>query len=185
MPKLSTALCLVSVLLFVNDVMAFTSPHSSTSMQTSLRRRMGSRAGVVMMSSFFVDATEPKEVPQVKEQVDSNGKVFSPGCTVAIASNKSVKAYHVTKSSFGTFDPSSFEFTPQDESNVSRGTSCLVLPGGLRGEVEKIYNTNEWDRAHPILVKFTAGEDREGGGGYNIPKAFSMHFDADEIEVLA
>lgn len=184
MAKLSTALCLASALLSTHDVIAFTTLKSPTSMQTPLRRRMGSRAGVVMMSSFFVDATESTEVPQVKEQVDSNGKVFSPGCTVAIASNRSVKAYHVPKSSFGTFDPSSLEFIPQDESNVSRGTSCLVLPGGLRGEVEKIYNTNEWDRAHPILVKFTAGEDREGGGGYNIPKAFTMHFDADEIEVL-
>jgi len=58
--------------------------------------------------------------------------------------------------------------------------------------VKKIYNTNEWDRTHPILVKFTEGSDREvvadgdgdDGVAFQVPKPFQMHFDADEIEVL-
>lgn len=116
-----------------------------------------------MTSAFFADATESK-VPEAKVQVDANGKAFSPGIAVAIAPNRSVKAYQVPKSSYGSFDPATREFVPQDETNVTRGTSCLVLTEGLRGEVKTIYNTNEWDRTHPILVKFNAGEDREGGG---------------------
>lgn len=137
-----------------------------------------------MTSAFFADATEPRKKPEVKVQVDANGKVFSPGAAVAISPNRSVKNYAVPKGAYGTFDPSSGEFIPQDKTNATRGTSCLVLPGGLRGEVTKIYNTNEWDRAHPIVVKFKAGEDREGGGGFDVPKTFSMHLDAVELEVL-
>jgi len=60
--------------------------------------------------------------------------------------------------------------------------------------VKHVYNTNEWDRAHPILVKFTEGSDREVNIGvvtddgedaaFRVPKPFQMHFDASEIEVL-
>jgi len=136
------------------------------------------------MSDFFADATPQHKIEEAKEQVDANGKVFSPGLTVAVSSKHSIKAYHVPKAAFGSFDADSRAFVPQDESNVTRGTSCLILPEGLRGVVEKIYNTNEWDRAHPILVKFEAGVDREGEGGFDVPNRFIMHFDADEIEIL-
>ena len=80
---------------------------------------------------------------------------------------------------YGQFDTTS-EFIPQDKSTISRATSCLVLPVGLRGEVTKIYNTNEWDRTHPILVNFKAGEE----SSFNLLKAFSLHVDANEVEVL-
>ena len=135
------------------------------------------------MSSMFLDATEPKGIPEVKEQVDANGKVFTAGSKVAIA--QSLKAHAVPKAAYGSFDPISREFIPQDEANKSRGTSCLILPVGLRGEVNMVYNTNEWDRAHPIVVKFEAGLDREDGvDGFDVPKKFTMHFDADEIEMI-
>lgn len=89
------------------------------------------------------------------------------------------------KSAYGSFHPETREFVPADAANLTRGTSCLVLSEGLRGEVVKVYNSNEWDRTHPILVKFNEGADREGGdGGFDVPKAFSMHFDADEIVVV-
>lgn len=48
----------------------------------------------------------------------------------------------------------------------------------------KVYDVNEWDRTHPILVKFTEGSDREGEGAFGIPKTFMMHFDAHEIIVV-
>eukprot|EP01083_Nonionella_stella_P035797 97629_1 len=135
------------------------------------------------MSSFFADAT-PQKAPEDKVQVDSNGKVFTEGAVVEIAPSRSVNAHHVPKPAYGTFDPTTRQFVPQDESNSERKTSCLVLPEGLRGEVKKIYNTNEWDRAHPILVKFNKGEDREGEGAFDIPRVFMMHLDAAEIQVL-
>ena len=135
-----------------------------------------------MTSSFFADATSETKKEE-KVQVDANGKVFTPGASVEISS-KNVKAYHVHKAAYGTFDPATKEFIPLDESNKTRATSCLILPTGLRGDIQKIYNTNEWDRAHPILVKFKAGADREGEDGFHLPKAFTMHVDADEIVVL-
>lgn len=140
--------------------------------------RTSSTTELYMNSAFFADATEPKETSEVKVQVDANGKEFSLGAVVAIAPTRSMKAYQVPKSSYGSFDSTTREFIPQDKSR------CLVLPEGLRGEVQKIYNTGEWDRAHPIVVKFEAGEDREDGEGFNVPKKFSMYFDATEIELV-
>mmetsp|Transcript_31855 Transcript_31855/g.51972 ORF Transcript_31855/g.51972 Transcript_31855/m.51972 type:complete len:184 (-) Transcript_31855:123-674(-) len=178
--KLSIALSLASA--FLNtDVLAFTSSSSSSTSASSCRKM--SSTTELSMSSFFVDATAPK-IPEAKVQVDANGKVFSQGATVAIAPNRSLKAYQVPKSAYGSFDPSSREFIPQDETNATRGTSCLILSEGVRGEVKTIYNANEWDRAHPILVKFMAGEDREGGAGFDVPKPFTMYFDATEVEVV-
>ncbi|KAL7546330.1 hypothetical protein ACHAWF_009664 [Thalassiosira exigua] len=173
--KLYVALSLLAIALFeiADVVFAFTPSH-----RTSSRK-----AKFFMTSSFFADATEPKN-PEVKQQVDANGKVFAPGMVVAIAPNRSIKAYQVPKSAYGSFDPSNGQFIPMDETTASRVTSCLVLPAGLRGEIEKIYNTNEWDRAHPILVKFKVGEDRNEGDAFHVPMAFSMHLDSNEIEVL-
>ena len=138
-----------------------------------------------MTSAFFADATESKNAQQPEEsiQTDANGNVISPGAIVQIAT-ANIKAYAVPKDIHGSFDPTTNKFIPQDETNITRKTSCLILPIGLRGTVSKIYNTNEWDRTHPLLVQFTAGDDREEGDGYHCPKAFTMHFDADEIEVL-
>lgn len=184
--SITITLSVACAFLLAHDVALAFSPLSSSSMRSSSRPKP-IRTELYMESGLFADATEPKNVvPEVKIQVDANGKVFVPGAVVAIApSNRPIKAHQVPKTSFGSFDAATREFIPRDESNVTRGTSCLLLPEGLRGEVAKIYNTNEWDRAHPILVKFNAGEDREGGGdGFNIPKKFTMHLDADEIVVL-
>lgn len=47
-----------------------------------------------------------------------------------------------------------------------------------------MYDTDEWDRTHPIVVKFMGGNDREGEGAFDVPKTFLMHFDAHEINVV-
>lgn len=134
----------------------------------------------LQMSDFFADAT-PQKVVEEKVHEDSNGKVISPGTFIAISS-PNIRAHSVHRSLYGSFDTDTKEFIPQDEETSTRKTSCLILPVGLRGEVLKTFNTNEWDRTHPILVKFTAG----GGGesGYNLAKQFNLHVDADEIEVF-
>ena len=144
------------------------------------------RNAIILSQSFvpFADVTEPKNSEPI-EQVDANGKTFSPGVTVAIAPNTKVTAYHVPKAAYGSFDPNTREFIPAEESNLSRGTRCLILPEGMRGEVTKVYNVNEWDRAHPILVEFKEGSDRAGiDGGFILPKSFSMHLSASEIVVV-
>ena len=64
-----------------------------------------------------------------------------------------------------------------------------------------VYDAESMDRARPYLVKFAEGLDREeirecdeGGmvesereksGGFNVPKAFAMHFSEEEIEWVA
>ena len=130
------------------------------------------------LSDFFADATPQRDVEE-KVHEDSNGNVISPGTIIAIVS-PNIRAHSVHASLYGSFDTSTKEFIPQDEETITRKTSCLILPVGLRGEVLKTYNTNEWDRTHPILVKFAAGDD----SGYNLAKPFNLHVDADEVEVV-
>jgi hypothetical protein len=141
------------------------------------------KATALSQSFMFADATEPKNSEPIK-QVDVNGKEFLPGTVVAIAPGAKVNAHHVPKDAYGSFDPDTREFIPADESNMSRSTSCLVLSEGIQGEVTKVYNVNEWDRAHPILVQFKEGLDKEGGEGFILPKSFTMHFSANEIVVV-
>ena len=136
-----------------------------------------------LQSDLFADVTptQPSNAKTIEEKIHLaiNGKEISVGSLIAIASTTNpIKAHSVPESNYGQFDPTSQEFIPQDKSTMTRTTSCLVLPVGLRGEVTKIYNTNEWDRTHPILINF------KSGNGFSLPKAFSLHVDANEVEVL-
>jgi hypothetical protein len=160
-----------------------------------------------MTSSFFADATESrKKVVDAdvaasssaaafggKVQVDANGRPFSRGCAVAIFARTTadgrpgIRAHSVPRACYGSFDPSTGGFVPRDGSDASRFTSCLSLPVGLRGAVERVYDANEWDMAWQIVVKFGAGYDGGEGsdaGGFDVPRAFVTHFDADELDVL-
>lgn len=65
----------------------------------------------------------------------------------------------------------------------------------------QVYDAESLDRARPYVVKFEEGLDREDnigerndggteegeekGGGFNLPKGFTMHFSAEEIELVA
>ena len=195
----------------LSATLAFTSPLSSNhSPGPRIVASSRATAGIVapdselrMSSSFFADATDSKKkvVADVavvapssggKVQVDASGTAFAPGCAVAVSPRTTaggrppIRAHSVPKACYGSLDEATGGFVPRDGSDAARATSCLVLPGGLRGIVEKVYDTNEWDRARPIVVRFGAGRDREGGdpGGFDVPKAFSMHFNADELDVL-
>jgi hypothetical protein len=171
-----------------------------------------------MTASLFADATPPKIVAvddattatattttaqDEMVQTDINGETFTPGCTVSVVTD-TIHAHSVPKSSYGTFHVTTGEFIPRGAgtdnntdddggtTTTTRKTACLVLPKGLRGIVERVYDTNTWDRARPIVVKFNMGYDRtiaeeEDGRSdvrYNIPKEFRMHFDATELEIV-
>jgi hypothetical protein len=169
-----------------------------------------------MTASLFADATPPKIVAvddatttattttaqEEMVQTDINGQTFTPGCTVSVVTD-SIHAHSVPKSSYGTFHVTTGEFIPRGADNdnttdggggttstTTRKTACLVLPKGIRGIVERVYDTNTWDRARPIVVKFNMGYDRtaeEDGRSdvrFNIPKEFRMHFDATELEIV-
>mmetsp|Transcript_13490 Transcript_13490/g.24410 ORF Transcript_13490/g.24410 Transcript_13490/m.24410 type:complete len:203 (+) Transcript_13490:164-772(+) len=188
----SVSLCMLHC---ANRVDAFASspPHATSSAASS------HDIATSLHSSFFADATTTPATKIItseeQEQVDRNGRAFAIGDTVAVTSNnKVIKAYSLPKSGYGSFHPTTREFLPRDDGTTTRGSNCLVLSEGLRGVVKHVYNTNEWDRAHPILVKFTEGSDREVNIGvvtddgedaaFRVPKPFQMHFDASEIEVL-
>lgn len=179
MPRL--AIIAASILHTLQHISAFCPSHSTRVPHITQQHK-----SLTLSQSFvpFADATEPKNSEPIG-QVDVNGKVFVEGAVVAIAPNTQVKAHQVPKDAYGSFNPDTREFVPADESNLSRSASCLVLSEGIRGEVTKVYNVNEWDRAYPILVQFREGLDRkESEGGYILPKAFMMHFSANEIVVV-
>ena len=159
-----------------------------------------------MTASLFADATPPKVVvdddantttstaQEEMVQTDVKGHTFITGCTVSVITDM-INAHSVPKTSYGTFHSTTGEFIPRDDNDNTatdvvkntRKTACLVLPIGLRGTVERVYDANTWDRARPIVVKFSMGYDRteeDGGLRYNIPKEFRMHFDATELEIV-
>ena len=181
----STRFFIGSTLLLVQKTLAFSPSDMMLRRLLSATIEKQQMKTISLSQSFvsFADNTEPKNL-QPAEQFDANGKAFSPGVIVAIAPNARVKAHQVSKDAYGSFDPDNRNFIPADETNSSRSTSCLILSEGIRGEVTKVYNVNEWDRAHPILVEFKEGVDRDDGDGFIVPKSFAMHFSANEIIVV-
>lgn len=157
-----------------------------------------------MTASLFADATPPKIIvvddtatttttaQEEMVQTDVNGLTFTPECTVSVVTD-TINVHSVPKSCYGTFHLTTGELIPRDDDNTTadkgtRKTACLVLPIGLRGIVERVYDANTWDRARPIVVKFSMGYDRtaaeDGGVRFNIPKEFRMHFDATELKIV-
>ena len=173
---LSSALLVILCAIILCIASAFT----PTPAHYSYHGRSCNQQSKLPMSSFFADATPPRETVAVMQR-DTNGNVITVGQKVVVVPNNKIKAHHVAKSCFGSFDINTKQFIPQDEANVTRKTSCLLIPEGLQGEVIKLHDTNGSDRTHPVVVKFGLDEDRTDG--YTLPKAFTMHFAANEIMV--
>jgi hypothetical protein len=117
-----------------------------------------------------------KGVPTVL--VDGNGKEFTKDCTVQ--TTKEMKAYQVAKKGYGSFDGTTF--VPLDVEDAARKDSCLVMPKGIRGVVNRVYKTDEFDTIMPIVVKFKSGESM--GGEFEPPLTFLMHLEEGEVEVV-
>lgn len=113
-------------------------------------------------------------------QYGANGKEITDSCVVRVAV-AGLKAYHVQSKGYGSFDIESKKFMISPE--FSRERRCLILPVGLRGEVQRIYDVDDLDAIHPILVRFTPGKflDVEG---FDTPVPFLMHFDSSEVETV-
>jgi hypothetical protein len=110
--------------------------------------------------------------------VDGNGKEFTKDCTVQ--TTKDMKAFQVPKKGYGSFDGTTF--VPLDAEGAARKDSCLVMPKGLRGIVNRVYNTDEFDTIMPIVVKFVSGDSM--GGEIEPPVTFLMHLEEGEVEVV-
>eukprot|EP00984_Skeletonema_dohrnii_P009086 scaffold3426_cov102-Skeletonema_dohrnii-CCMP3373.AAC.2 len=173
--------CLLCALMgiTIHSTFAFT---SSFEPRNNMHITKSNHPTKLYMSSFFADATPPKETAAAVQR-DANGSAITVGQKVAVVTHNSIKAHHVPKSSYGSFDSTTKQFIPHDEANKTRKTSCLLLPEGLRGEVITVHDTNSADRPQPVLVKFGA-DDEERNDGYSLPSAFSMHLSANEIIVV-
>lgn len=117
------------------------------------------------------------------EILDGNGVAFKEGCTIQII--KEVKAYHVAKKAYGSFDPETNSFVPlvvEDVKSIPRADRCLILSKGVRGIAKKVYDIGEYDATAPIVARFEEGESL--GGDLVSPVTFIMHFGTDEVEVV-
>lgn len=115
--------------------------------------------------------------------LDGNGVAFTEGCTIQII--KEVKAFHVAKKGFGSFDQETKSFIPlgvKDVKSTPRVDRCLILSKGVRGIAKKVYDIGEYDATAPIVARFDAGESL--GGDLVSPVTFLMHFETDEVEVV-
>ena len=73
------------------------------------------------------------------------------------------------------------EFIPAPE-DAERKDKCLVLPVGMRGVVNRVYDVEDLGPQHPIVVIFTPGENNDEG--FEPPMKFVMHFETYELEVV-
>lgn len=126
-------------------------------------------------------------VPSEPEKViDQNGVEFTADCTIQTCSE--LKAYHVSKKGFGSFDEESKSFVALEGfddvklGDIPRAHRCLTIPKGMRGTVKKVYDMSEFDATAPIIVRFEANDAL--GGDYVPPVTFLMHFEANEVEVV-
>jgi hypothetical protein len=106
---------------------------------------------------------------------DKNGKDIVVDSIVRVVA-LNLKAYQVNpKSGFGAYND-------KKEFVYSNASPYLILPQGLRGRVMRVYDENVVAANFPIQVKFTPGENVEGG--YDVPVAFMMHFLQEELECV-
>mmetsp|Transcript_14799 Transcript_14799/g.22419 ORF Transcript_14799/g.22419 Transcript_14799/m.22419 type:complete len:197 (-) Transcript_14799:149-739(-) len=172
----------ISAFTIQNSVPAlYTASTCTTNHQKQQLFRGPNRSGIFfphnMVSDEIVSASK-------KNIVDGNDVEFTEGCIVQTCVE--IKAYQVPKKAYGSFDEDSKSFVPlegiDDGTPLPRRDMCLVLPKGIRANVARVYDIDEFDASSPILVKFQVGEGL--GGEYAPPVTFLMHFRQNEVEVI-
>ncbi len=128
---------------------------------------------------------DPIVPPEPANVVDNNGVQFEEGCIVQTCSE--IRAYHVPRKGFGSFDEESKAFVAlveggKDFTEISRFDKCLIIPKGLRGKVRRVYDMDNFDAVSPIVARFEADDALDGD--YVPPVTFLMHFQTDEVEVV-
>lgn len=134
-----------------------------------------------MVDPSSLYAEEDTEVVPEK-QFDKNGKEFAENQTVRVVVD-GLKAYQVPPKGRGSFDEATKAFVADAK------LKYLVLPVGLRGVVNKVYDTESISANFPIRVKFepsvaattTTTTEEEG---YSVPVPLVMHFSPQEIEII-
>ena len=112
--------------------------------------------------------------------LDSKGNAFTVGGVVRVCT-EGVKAFHVGKKMWGSYDQDGGAFTTSPDAD-ERADKCLKLPAGLRGIVTYVYNVDEVSSNLPVKVVFEPDVYTEEG--FSAPGKFIMHFDLHEVEVV-
>jgi hypothetical protein len=121
------------------------------------------------------EAAADEAAAQVPEKMyDTNGLEFTEGALVRVC-KPGLKAFQVSPKGRGSFDDTkAFQADPS--------SPYLVVPVGIRGTVQKIYDTETISANLPIQVKFRP--DLATEEGYSSPVSLLMHFLPEEIEMV-
>lgn len=133
--------------------------------------------------NMIADPIVPSEPS--KKMLDKNGVEFTPECIVQTCTE--IRAFHVSKKGFGSFDQESksfvgFNVSEKNTGEIPRADRCLIIPEGMRGKVRRVYDMDEFDATAPIVARFEADDSLDGE--YAPPVTFMMHFQIDEVEVV-
>ncbi len=166
---------------FASSVTAFSPVTFRSGKHMANNNRIRLHRSTAMAGSFFVDGTQKQEkTTEIAPVLDAKGQVVTVGAVVRVAVG-GLEAYQISPKAKGAFNEKK-EFVPDTSESLPIGRRCLLLPVGLRGVVNKLYNVDEVSANFPIQVKFTPGSHTEEG--YDTPAAFLMHFDTHEVEVV-
>lgn len=171
----------------INTCLAFTTHSSNLPFITvlepcgsgTINRRIYQRGcSLVSGTQLRVTGVAGSTSSEPSKLLDKNDNEFTVGCTVRLATE--CRAFHAPGKALGYFSPDDKSFVPVDKKEVPRSERCLILPPGLEGSVQRLYDIDDFDANLPVVVRFTEGE----GGDYELPSSFSMHFDTHELEVV-
>jgi hypothetical protein len=125
-------------------------------------------------SSFVASSSDP--IVQVLEC--NSGKEITLGAVVRVSTD-GLQAFQIAAKGQGSYDESK-QFVPLPKESTTG--KYLVVPAGLQGVVNKIYDMEVISANFPVQVKFQPGQHVEEG--YEAPVAFLMHFLPEELECI-
>jgi hypothetical protein len=158
---------LVSVLLVTTRVTAFSLVPPSIAPNV-LSSKANARLSTTVLHEVQI---ENAEIVHHSVQ-DGQGRPITVGTIVRIAVD-GLKAYQIAPKGQGSYNA---------QKEFVAGSKYLVLPVGLRGVVQKVYDIDNVSANFPVQVKFEPGQHTEEG--FDPPTAFLMHFLEAEVECV-
>ena len=142
---------------------------------------VGSETALFGLSIIMPQETEEEQrdsKQQQQQQQDDDDDAIVEGSVVRVVA-EGLKAFHVSKKMWGSYNDEG-EFVPVQDPQ-ERTDKCLILPVGLCGVVQFVYDVEEVSSNLPIKAIFEPTDEPEEGK-LNPPGRFIMHFDTHEVE---